>query len=170
MGEETREPGAIKYHYNREERTASLPDRVKESRGKGRILRGNRSLAITFLDVAFLVALIIVFSAVSRLMGDNSIIPGYTISVKATAFGERVFVSVKIQARKDSAAAEAVRIRIGYPGSGDRVELNDFLPAVRKTEQIYRGSLSFDSSREEVRITVYSGTEMGSMTARIKEE
>ncbi len=170
MPDETRDPGAPRFHYDREERTASLPEDLQDARGKRNLFKGNRSLLITLIDVAFLVILVVVFSVVSRLLGDNTVLPNYTVSAGATAFGERVLVSVKIQAREDRDVAEAVRIRIGYPGSGDRVELNDFLPAEKGNEEIYRGSLLGDASEQEVRITLYTQSAMGSINTRIKEE
>ncbi len=170
MKEETRDPGAIKYHYNRDERTASLPDRVRERSERTGILRGNRSLLITLLDVAFLVALVVVFSVVSRLMGDSSLLPGYTVSARASAFGDRVLVSVTVEALEEREGPEAVRIRIGYPDGRALIELNDFLPADKKAEQIYRGSLPFDAGNSEVKITLLTGSNAGSLTTKIREE
>ena len=170
MPEETRDPGELHYHYSREERTASLPENMREPRGRRGIFRGNRSLLITLIDVAFLVILVVVFSLISRIMGDNTVLPGYTVSANASAFGDRVLVSVKVQSREEKSTAEAVRIRIGYPESNNRVELNDYLPAEKRVEQIYRGSLPGDASQDEVRITFYSRSAMGSITTNIKEE
>jgi len=168
MKEETREPGVPRYHYSREERTASLPETMREKpQGKG-IFRGNRSLAITLIDVVFLLMLIAVLSVVNRLMGDNTILPGYTISAEASVSGDRVLVIIKVKARDDSETAEQVRIRIGYPEGRDRIELNDFLPTEDNSEQIYRGSLRHDQTQTQVRIAFFAGTSAGTMTAKIK--
>ncbi len=170
MKEESREPGELRYHYNREERTAGLPDYLRNRSRKKGIFRGNRSLVITLIDVVFLVILFVVISVVTRLMGDNTVIPGYTVSASATVFGDRVLVSAKVTAREDSEQSKSVRVRIGYTEGGYRIELDDFLPAAQGVEEIYRGSLIRDSSQKQVKIEFYTDDASGSMTARIKAE
>lgn len=170
MPDETNDPGIPRFHYNREERMASLPEHLQDRRGKRSLFKGNRSLLITLIDVAFLVILVVVFSVVTRLLGDNTVLPDYTVSTRAFLFGERVLVSVTIQAREDRDTAEAVRIRIGYPESSDRVELNGFLPTKKGTEEIYRGSLPGKASEQEVRITLYTKSSAGSINTRIRDE
>ena len=171
MREETKEPGEIKFHYDREERHASLPEHIRDRPLKKRgFLRGNRSLAITFIDVLFLVMLVIVFSVVSRIMGDNTILPGYSITVKASVFGDRALVSTTVKAREERETADSVRIRISYPDGSARIELDDFLPAADGEERIYRGSLRLEPEQGEVKVDFFSADGIGSMTARIKEE
>ena len=170
MREETSEPEAIRYHYNREERTASLPEGLRDGRRKGGILRGNRSLLITLLDVFFLIMLVVVVSVITRVTGGRNVLPGYNVSANAFAFEDRVLVGVKVKARENREEAEAVRIRIAYPEGEGRIELNDFLPAKSGAEEIYRGSLTRDSGQTRVRIELFTEESTGSMSARIKEE
>lgn len=170
MREETSEPEAVRYHYNREERAASLPEGLRDRPKKGGILRGNRSLLITLLDVFFLVMLVVVVSVVTRVIGGRNVLPGYNISASAFAFEDRVLVGIKVKARENSEDAEAVRIRIAYPEGGGRIELHDFLPARSGVEEIYRGSLIHDSGQTRVRIDLFTDGHAGSMSTRIKEE
>ena len=169
MKEETREPGEPQFHYNREERTALLPDSIRDRQRNG-VFRGNRSLLITLIDVVFLVILVLVFSVVSRVMGDATIIRGYSISAKASVFDDRVLVSIKIRAKKDFEIAEQLRIRISYPEGNERVEVGDFLPERAGKEQIYRGALPHDAGQRKVVIVFFAGANRGSMTATIRAE
>jgi hypothetical protein len=171
MREESRYPDKLHFHYRREERTASLPERIRDRPHKKRgFLRGNRSLTITLIDVVFLVMLFAVFSVVSRLMGDNTILPGYTISAKAATFGDRVLVSATVKARETAEGESPIRVRFSYPDGGTRVEVDDFLPTEKGEKRIYRGALIHDPGREEVRIEFFSPDAMGSLNTRIKEE
>jgi hypothetical protein len=171
MREESRDPGVPRYHYSREERTAFLPEHIRDRPRKKRgLLRGNRSLAITLIDVVFLVMLFAVFSVVSRLMGDNTILPGYTISAKAAMFGDRVLVSTTVEAREDSEVEPSLRVRFSYPDGKGRVEVIDFLPATKGEKQIYRGALVGDPNQNKVYIELISGEKSGSLEARIKGE
>jgi hypothetical protein len=103
-------------------------------------------------------------------MGDSSVLPGYTVSATASAFGDRVLVSVKVEARQESGEPEPVRIRIGYAGGRPLVELNDFLPVEDRAEQIFRGSLPLDTGSSEVNVTLLTESGAGSLTAKIREE
>jgi hypothetical protein len=171
MREESRDPDIPKYHYDREKRLASLPDRIRDRPKKKKgFLRGNRSLVITLIDVAFLVMLFAVFSIVSRFMGDNTVLPGYTVTAKASVFGERVLVSATVKARDAKEEAVLVRVRISYPEGGGRIELDDFLPAEDGAQQIYRGSLARDETQTQVEIDFFTDAARGSITTRIKDE
>ena len=171
MREESREPGVPKYHYDRGERLASLPEHIRDRPKKKKgILRGNRSLVITLIDVVFLIMLFAVFSVVSRIMGDNTVLPGYTVTAKASVFGERVLVSTTVKARDEKEEAASVRLRISYPVGGGRIELDDFLPAEDGSQQIYRGSLGRDQTQTQIKIDFFTDVAMGSITVRIKDE
>ncbi len=171
MREESKEPSVLRYHYDRDERLASLPDHIRERSLKKRgIFRGNRSLVITLINVAVLIVLIAVISAVSRTMGDNTILPGYAISAKAAVFGDRVLVSTSVKAREEKKEPASVRVHISYPDGGGRIELDDFLPAEDGEKQIYRASLDRDPAQTHVKVDFYSETGVGSITARIKDE
>lgn len=170
MSEETREPGTVRYHYNREERRASLPDHLRDTSKKKGILRGNRSLLITLIDVVFLVMLVIVISVFYRVRGDGNILQGYAVSAGAITFGDNVLVSVKVKAREDRVEAQPVRIRIGYPAGGTRIELSGFLPEAGGVEEIYRGSLPLSPEQTQIRIDLFADETTGSMTVRIREE
>lgn len=169
MKEETREPDKPVFHYNREERMASLPEDTGERRRRG-IFRGNRSLLITLIDVVFLVVLVAVFSVVSRMMGDATLIRGYSVTARAMLFDDRVLVSVKISSREDTEVPEAIRIRFGYPAGDERVEISDFLPEGKKEERIYRGALERDARYSKVVIDFVTDDERASMTANIRAE
>ena len=114
--------------------------------------------------------LIAVFSVVNRIMGDNTILPGYTITAKAAVFAERVLVSSTVKARDEKEAAASVRVRISYPDGTGRIELDDFLPVEDGARQIYHGSLGRDPAQTQVKIDFFTNAAIGSMTARIKDE
>jgi hypothetical protein len=167
--EETRDPGAPKYHYNREERMASLPDAIRSRQRRG-ILRGNRSLMITLIDVVFLVLLVVIFSFVGRLAGNTNVIPGYAVNADAIEFGDRVLVSVKVKARETPVEIGVVRIRLRYPEGGERVEINEYLPGEKNVEETYRGALPYDGEQTRIVIDFITGDSRGSLTEKIRRE
>ncbi|MAG13876.1 MAG: hypothetical protein CMN78_04710 [Spirochaetales bacterium] len=170
MKEESREPGKPIYHYKREDRTSSLPERVRGREKRG-IFRGNRSLLITTLDLVFLAILVVVFLVLMRAKGDTTILPGFAISAQATEYGNLILVSVKTKNEQDETTdSRHVRIVLGFPEGTERVELDGFLPDTSGVEAIFRGSLPAGTNNRRVRIDVYSGEYSGTLHARIKGE
>jgi hypothetical protein len=167
--QESKSPGELHFHYNRDERMAGLPENVGRKTGKG-IFRGNRSLIITLLDVVFLVILIVIFSVIIRMRGDTTILPGFSITARAVAFEDRVLVSIKAAARRDHDEEARLRIRMGYPEASRWIEIDGFLPSTDGDEQVYRGALDLVPAEGKITIYFYSNSEQGSMTAKIKEE
>ena len=169
MNQESKEPGEIRYHYNREERMAALPDHVREPGRKG-IFRGNRSLLITLLDVAFLILLVAVFSVISLMTGNAGAIPGYSASAQASQFDDRVLVSVKMVAREEHDTAEMLRIRIRYPEGSEVVEVSGYLPTEKGSEAIFRGALAYDAAQSRLVLDLSSGGSRGSLKERVRPE
>ena len=172
MKEETREPGKPIFRYNREERLASLPDHIanRGSGGKRGILRGNRSLLITIIDVVFLILLVVVFSVIARFRGDTAVLPGYTISAQATEYGNQVLISIKAEKRKDPGEETHVRIALSYPEEPDRVELDGFLPSKIGEETFFRGVLPVSRTARRVRIEMFTEDASGTILSKIRSE
>ncbi len=169
MKEESRSPGEMHFHYNRDERMAKLPEHIGQKSRRG-FLRGNRSLIITLLDVLFLVILVVIFSVVMRMQGDTTIIPGFSITARAVAFDDRVLVSIKAVAKRDHEEEVQVRIRLGYEEIARWIEVDGFLPAAKGEEQVYRSALDIEPTERKIVVYFYSQDNEGSMSTRVTRE
>jgi hypothetical protein len=169
MKEESRDPGAVRYFYNREERMAALPDHVQRPSRKG-VFKGNRSLLITLIDVAFLILLVAAFSVFSLMTGNARVIPGYSATAKASQFDDRVLVSIRVVAREDHDEAQTVRIRLSYPEGSERVEVSGYLPTEKGSEVVFRGALPYDADQSRLIIDLFANGSQGSLKERIRRE
>lgn len=94
------------FHYNRAEREALRGDRAGGETGGG-FFRRNRSLAITLIDVVFVLILFVIFWFFLRPLADRVEIAGYRVTTEAFLFDGELLVTVRVVAPEDRSAPEA---------------------------------------------------------------
>ncbi len=136
----------------------------------GGIFRRNKSLVFILVDVVFLVIIFIVVMMVTRLRGDAELLPGIGVKARAVVYGDQVLISVTLKSLNEGEANRPLRINLGYPGGGPRVELSDFLPQGEGQTNVIRGALRYIADRRMVKIDLVTAEKSTSMTAKIKQE
>ncbi len=135
--EETREPGQIIYHYNREERLASLSPEIR-NRKKTRWLRGNRGMIILLIDVLFLVFF---FSIIRPLLAPApDSLTGFGLEFEVKEERSRIFLTISVTALKELTEEKTLKLLVLH-GGGQSV-LTDLLPMEKDEERVLYASFN----------------------------
>ena len=167
--EESREPGSLHFHYDREKRRESLSDRMKQPKRKG-FLRGNRSLLITLLDLSIL---LILFAIVWGFFGSGARenrLEGYQLTCRAVVYNDQVLVSLRVAPADDEVFGDTIRASFRYPGGTSRTEVSDILPSSGEDERVLRAALPLDPDARKVEVDVYIGESSKTISSRVDQE
>ncbi len=98
MDEEKHNGEKLTFHYNREERMASLPESIRNRDNKKKLplFKRNRSLAITFLDVGILLLIFLVIYPAMQRRHNVKNWGGYEFTLRCIASDEASILSLKV--------------------------------------------------------------------------
>lgn len=147
-GNESREDGEIKFHYNREE----MRRHTGEEEQKGtlwRLFRLNRSSLIILFDILLLTVVFMIFKPM--LVRNDHVFENdeYTARLSGFLFNEKAYVNIKITARKDNPGGE-VNLRVWSGEAGAKVVSTDTVPENEGVEKAVRLEMLADEGSPEV--------------------
>jgi hypothetical protein len=165
--EESRSPGELRFHYDREAREAGLSEYAKRHLHppKG-LFRRNRSLLITMIDVAILVILFLSVTFYLRTRPDADDDFGFTLRPEAYLSDGRLFVTLTFERTAVEGAHGPVRVFLRSLPDDVRVELSSTLPEAMGATVTLRGALDVDSVEPTLFATIDYDT--GSEVIRIE--
>lgn len=138
---ETHSSGDMHFHYNREERMGYVSSGIR-NRGSGRkgIFKNNRSLLILFIDILVILMIGIIFSIYGGIFGNSRSYNGYNLNLEAFEYDEKVYVRLKVTAKRDTAELETNLIEgTFYYGDGkESGAIAEILPAVKGESRVIR--------------------------------
>lgn len=164
--EESREPGSLHFHYDREEREDGLSKYVRQNLHTTGFLRRNRSLAITLIDLAVLVPLVLIFVFFIRSRPGPELYAGYELRATASRSGDRIFVAIEFERTEESVIDGFVRISLRVLPDDRRVELVDALPEGPGERRTIRGMV--ESTAKEPRL--FATIDLGEQTEVVEIE
>lgn len=152
---ETRYPGELAFHYNREERLQSLSPEVM-SRLEGRkstgLFKKNRTLMIILLDVLVIIFLYFLLMPFLNKRAQTAELAGYEMKLRAFLYENTTFVSLRITNPGTEAEEEGemVSVRFYLEDAETDVEVIDILPAEGEEERILRTQLEGGKKKKRV--------------------
>ena len=136
-GPESRQPGDLNFHYNREEREASLGDDV---RNRQHLSFWGRNLHLMLIFVDILVMTAVVIFLLPHIRGRSAEAAGYSFSMNVTLFDGTILAAVKAEPG-DGASDQNVEVRLGVLPEGRTTSLYDILSP--EGENIIRGRIPY---------------------------
>ena len=167
--EETREPGKLHFHYDREQRRRSLPERIREPRPRG-FLRGNRSLVITLIDLFVIAVLFVIVWFFLRSGNRSDTLEGYHFDLRAVAYDDRVFVTLTIDPRENDLDGGLVQANLRYEEGGIKLTLSDVLPVSEEGNRNLRASIPLDPEAEKIYADLFIAETSLTIQAKIDRE
>lgn len=170
MPEETRDPQRPHFHYSREERLSSLSHRARSVyEPKRGFLRRNPSLLITLVNVAVVLVLLFVASALTRGRGVTKEFLGYRVTTKAASFDDQIFVTIEMVCRQPRTTPVEVRVVIRPVDGEARQEMSDVLPAAKGEKRVIRGTLPADAATRNIIVEFFGEGEQYRTAVPVKE-
>lgn len=152
-GDESKEDGEIRFHYNREERTGS-----GDSSGEGkpllwRIFRMNRSTLIILLDILVLSVVFVIFRPM--LFSTDHILEtdDYKVELSGFLFEDTAYVSLKVLALEDTAGGP-MSMLVWSGGATEKTALSDTVPVTEGKERVMRLELPVAEESDQVHATI----------------
>ncbi|WP_319561839.1 hypothetical protein [Marispirochaeta sp.] len=147
-GPESRQKGDFSYHYNRDEREASLPENIRE-RQHLKFWGRNRHLLIIFVDI-LVISLVFMFLLPYLLTGNRDL-EAYSFSLNVVNFDGMILASLKGKAQSDEKQKPEtadVTVTFRVLPSGRQVRIFDILSP--EQENIIRGRIPFREEDERI--------------------
>ena len=155
-GPESRQPGDINFHYNREDRESRLPEGIINRRQNGFFSR-NRHLLLIFVDILIMTA--IGMFLLPYLRGGDQEASGYRFSMNISLFDGTILTAVRAEPASGAAEENAeCTIRILPQGRESRQYVY-LIPTDEK--QIIRGRMPYVEGDRQVEAVIrISGEEI----------
>ena len=166
MSDRDPQPG---FHYSREERLASRPEKPEQPRG---LFKRNRSLAITLLDVSLVLLMFLLYLFLFRPAPGNATFESYDVNGTAFLFDDGLYVTITTELTDDESlpptGADSL-VTLEWPdGTSD----SDVLPVDAAFPTVTRKVIPWDESDEtidQVSVAITIQEESDSIDLRIRD-
>lgn len=153
---ETRYPGELYFHYNREDRLKSvrpeITSRLEGCKPKKGLFRKNRTLMIILLDVLVIILLYFILMPFLNKRAQTAELAGYEMKLRAFLYEDTTFVSLGIThtGAEGNADGELAHVRFYLEEGENGVEVIDILPEGLEEERILRTQLEGGKKKKRV--------------------
>lgn len=170
---ESHSSGDMHFHYDRDERlqfaTSDVRNRGNQPKG---LFRNNRSLLILFIDILLIVMIGILFSVFGGIFGSSKNYGGYALKLEGFEYDEKVYVRLKITAKRDAEELENNLIEgmFFYGDDAAGSPIADILPAEEGASRVLRAVFPREKGVKRASAEILFLDKEYTLKAEIKDE